>query len=102
MCGAGRDTLRHRCWECQHPDITRRRAEHFGTELVQQALECDENILIVSWLWPAYPDVPPPSKDWCLQFFGAQGEPVDAFVFGPEARLFTDGSCFHNTRPEIA
>ncbi len=106
MCGCAGDTLRHRIWECQHPDVVearRRAAPQWLQEEV--ARRPRSQMRWVNGIFPHPGDVwPRPATEASptALFDGEGPRPLsDANVPILEGKVYVDGSCTSHVIPEL-
>ena len=106
MCGREPDTLKHRIWQCTHPEVARVRTEVSTPELTAAACDMPEHACCHTWTRPITWNHPPPIPGtWSEQAVwqenaGGEGEeacwvPSDpgSWMLTPDMACFTDGSC---------
>ena len=111
LCGLAPDTLKHRVWECTHPEVVKIRLDAGGTrEVVNMAVDLPEQAAFKGWFRKATWNHPPPTTgSWSEHALWQEnvGDVGGDFCWvssdragwrlAPSMCCFTDGSC---TRPE--
>ena len=97
LCNCGlEDTIFHRAWECQHPDVVEARKRHAGQELIRQALEAGQSSALFTRALAEHPvHRMPQVLPQQLRFTHNACEITDQQQWKLGGNIYYDGSCIN-------
>jgi hypothetical protein len=106
LCGKGNDTLHHRLWHCDDPDVCAAREQVASSKIIEKAKAAGPSSALFSYaLWSHPGDLfPPPSENPSVFGIDDKGNHLsldDIRQFIISGTVYTDGSCSQSWIPEL-
>ena len=104
LCDCGKDdTIFHRAWECQHPDVVEARRRHAGQDLIRQALEAGPSSALFTRALAEHPcHRMPQVLPQQMRFTYNSHELTDQKDWKLEGNVYYDGSCIRAHCTELS